>query len=192
MSPYTSDNELHCWEQLRKGEPSALGYFYDAYIDSLFIAALRVTGDRELAKDAMQEVFIELWTYRESLGIVRHSQSYLVKVLRNILFKKLRSQHLSDLLQQDGIVSPDENMEERIISADNDNEKRHKLKLAVSSLTRRQKEIIELRFNQGLSYDQIADHLQMNYQSVNNLAFRTLRRLRMSMSSLLTLIVIFY
>jgi DNA-directed RNA polymerase specialized sigma24 family protein len=43
---------------------------------------------------------------------------------------------------------------------------------------------LELRFYHGLSYYQIAEKLGMNYQSVNNLAFRTFRRLRSAMSPL--------
>jgi RNA polymerase sigma factor (sigma-70 family) len=186
MIAYTSFNEKNCWEYLKQGSPEALGYLYDKHIDTLFTAALRVTGDREAAKDALQEVFIEIWNYRKTLGEVRHSQSYLIKVLRNILFKKMRANtSFLEILNQESVHSPDQNIEELIISADTDTERRKQLHHAVSMLTKRQKQILELRFNQGLTYDQIAARLDMNYQSVNNLAFRTLRRLRVSMPPML-------
>ena len=57
----------------------------------------------------------------------------------------------------------------------------------MSGLTTRQKLILRLHYYEGLSYEQIADRLSMNYQSVNNLAFRTIRHLRSMMLFLLLL-----
>jgi DNA-directed RNA polymerase specialized sigma24 family protein len=54
----------------------------------------------------------------------------------------------------------------------------------MAKLSRRQKLIVHLKVYEGLSYNEIASKLGMNYQSVNNLAFRTFRRLRNALSSL--------
>ena len=179
------------WNRLKKGDVQALGYFYDRYIDRLFIAAMRVTDNRELAKDALQEVFIELWNYRNTLGDIAHSHSYLVKVMRSILLKKLKKENLiSHTLVEESLVFSEQSMEEIIISSDIDKEKKTRLYRALSNLTNRQKLVLEMRFYQGLSYEQIADKLSMNYQSVNNLAFRTILRLRNQLHILLPLIYI--
>jgi RNA polymerase sigma factor (sigma-70 family) len=175
------------WARLKKGDAEALGYLYDSYVDKLFLAALRITNNRELAKDAMQEVFIELWNYRESLGTINYSQGYLVKVLRNILVKKIKREQLNGHMPAEELLAcPDANLEDILISSDTDKEKRKKLSRALSNLTSRQMLILKLHFYEGLSYEQIADRLSMNYQSVNNLAFRTILRLRSHMITLLT------
>jgi len=182
-----------CWILLKKGDPSALGYLYDTYSDKLFAAAMRLTRDREMAKDALQEVFIELWNYRETLGTIEHSQSYLVKVMRSILLKKLKKENAFGLFYLpavDGIIDDEMNMEDRLISRDSDREKDLHLQHALSTLTSRQKEILDLRFNHGLSYNQIAHKLGMNYQSVNNLVFRTIVRLRIELSAVLCLFIL--
>ena len=80
-----------CWARLRSGDPAALGELYDAYVDKLFLIATGLTDHRELARDALQEVFIELWHYRESLGDIQYPLAYLPKVLRSILIKKLKN-----------------------------------------------------------------------------------------------------
>jgi RNA polymerase sigma-70 factor (ECF subfamily) len=54
----------------------------------------------------------------------------------------------------------------------------------MAQLTTRQKLILRLHYYEGLSYEQIAEKLSMNYQSVNNLAFRTIRHLRSIMCML--------
>lgn len=92
MSAKTAHIDSSYWARLKKGDAQALGYFYDNYADKVFISALRMTTDRELAKDALQEVFIEIWNYRNTLGDVMHTQSYLVKVMRSILLKKLKKE----------------------------------------------------------------------------------------------------
>jgi len=57
----------------------------------------------------------------------------------------------------------------------------------MSCLSSRQVLILKLHFYEGLSYEQIAERLSMNYQSVNNLAFRTIMRLRSHICALLIL-----
>jgi RNA polymerase sigma factor (sigma-70 family) len=192
MSAKTAHIDSSNWAQLKKGDPLALGYFYDTYADKIFVAALRMTTDRELAKDALQEVFIEIWNYRNTLGDVMHTQSYLIKVMRSILLKKLKKEsQYSPHAVADTLASAEESIEDIIVSSDIDKEKKGRLKIALSNLTNRQKQVLEMRFNEGLSYEQIADKLSMNYQSVNNLAFRTIHRLRSQLLTIITCAISF-
>lgn len=180
------DIEAVYWARLKNGDVETLGYLYESYVDKLFQAAMRITDNREMAKDALQEVFIELWNYRETLGTVNYSQGYLVKVLRNILVKKLKKEQLTGhLMVAESLACPEDNREDMLISLDMDKEKRKRLSRALSNLSSRQMLILKLHFYEGLSYEQIADRLSMNYQSVNNLAFRTIMRLRSHMYTIL-------
>jgi len=191
MKTKTANMDTACWSRLKKGDPQALGYLYDTYADKLFTSALRMTTDRELAKDCIQEVFIEIWNYRNTLGDVMHSQSYLVKVMRSVLLKKLKKEsRITRYVASDTLASSEESMEEMIISSDIDKEKKKKLHIALSNLTSRQKQVLEMRFYEGLTYEQIADKLRMNYQSVNNLAFRTIHRLRSHLLIIISLLCI--
>lgn len=176
-APHTTDTAY--WLRLQNGDAAALGYLYDRYADSLFLAAMRITDNRELAKDALQEVFIECWHYRATLGPILSSQAYLTKILRNILVKKLKQQQITRHIKVAELLPcPEDNREESMISLDLTKEQNSKLQKALSILTTRQILILKLHFYEGLSYKQIADRLSMNYQSVNNLAFRTILRLR--------------
>jgi RNA polymerase sigma-70 factor (ECF subfamily) len=174
------------WLRLKQGDPDALGYLYDQYVDKLFATALRKTDDREFAKDVVQEVFIEIWNYRHSITEVQYSFSYLTKVLQGVLLKKLKKENLLSYSElQESIVSPEENIETILIFLDTEKEKRTSLQNALSKLSDRQRQVLELHFVKGLSYDQIAEKLRINYQSVNNLAFRSILRLRSLMYNIL-------
>jgi RNA polymerase sigma factor (sigma-70 family) len=171
--------DTDCWSRLKKSDPGALGELYDAYVDKLFLVALGFTDQRELAKDALQEVFIELWNYRASIGDIQYPLAYLTKVLRSILIKKLKKElPKRHYPVEETWLSLEANREDSIISADSESEMAVRLSHAMGRLTTRQKLILQLHYYEGLSYEQIADRLSMNYQSVNNLAFRTIRHLR--------------
>lgn len=189
MSDNQNNIDTIYWKRLKNGDSQALGFLYDKYVDKLFTAAIHTTDNRELAKDAVQEVFIEIWNYRHTISDIQYSQSYLTKVLRSILLKKLKKENPSYQHQLlESFVSPEENIESIIISMDADKEKKKKLKDALAKLTIRQKQVLELHFEEGLSYEQIAEKLRINYQSVNNLAFRSILRLRSLMFSIVFII----
>ena len=188
------DNPLNIdavyWKRLKNGDSQALGFLYDKYVDKLFAAAMHTTENRELAKDSVQEVFIEIWNYRHTIADIQYSQSYLTKVLRSILVKKLKKENPAHHYQlQESFVSPEQTIESILISRDNDNEKKTSLKLALTKLSTRQKQVLQLHFDEGLSYEQIAEKLSINYQSVNNLAFRSILRLRNLMFGVIFFVV---
>ncbi|HSB93425.1 MAG TPA: sigma-70 family RNA polymerase sigma factor [Flavitalea sp.] len=179
MSAKTANLDTAIWSRLKQGHSESLGQLYDMYADKLFTYALRMTPDRDLAKDALQEVFVEIWNYRNTLGDVVHSQGYLIKVIRSIIIKKLKKEKLVVHNEiADTFISSDDTIETIIISADTERDTHKRLQLALAGLTSRQHQLLRLRFYEGLNYEQIAEKLQMNYQSVNNLAFRTINRLR--------------
>ncbi len=174
------------WNRLKQGDSGALGILYDKYIDKLFLTALRTTDNRELAKDAVQEVFIDIWNYRDTLCDILYSESYLTKVLKNILLKKIKKENVAHSYQlQASLISPEQDIESLIISRDTAIEKSAKLTDAIAKLSARQKQVLELHFDEGLSYEQISKKLHINYQSVNNLFFRSILRLRNLMFSIL-------
>ena len=193
MSAKTANMDTAIWSRLKQGHSQALGELYDMYADKLFTYALRMTPDRDLAKDALQEVFIEIWNYRNTLGNVVHSQGYLIKVIRSIIIKKIKKEKmLVNGEVAESFISSDETIESILISADTHRDTQYRLKLALAGLTSRQQELLQLRFYEGLNYEQIAEKLQMNYQSVNNLAFRTINRLRSQLLSFTVLCLLFF
>ena len=88
---------------------------------------------------------------------------------------------------EDSLDSGEMNIESILVTRDIEQDTARKLQSAISKLSRRQKQILELHFTDGLSYEQIAEKLSINYQSVNNLAFRTIHQLRNLMYLLLAL-----
>lgn len=179
MSASIKNIDAPYWNDLKNGDPAALGFLYDKYVDKLFATAYRLTKNRELARDAVQEVFLEIWQYRHSITEVQYSQSYLSKVLLSLALKKIKKEKLAVHKElEDSLVAPEPNIENLLVSRDLEQEKKTRLANAIAKLTDRQKQVLQLHYTDGLSYEQIAEKLSINYQSVNNLAFRTISQLR--------------
>ena len=179
MLHHLKNSDAVYWDNLKNGDPEALGFLYDKYVDKLFIKACRLTNNRDIAKDVVQEVFLEIWHYRNSLKEIQYSQSYLSKVLLSVTLKRMKKERSTVAIQlEDNLESAELNIENLIISHDLENDTAKKLQKAIEKLSQRQKQILQLHFTDGLSYEQIAEKLCINYQSVNNLAFRTIHQLR--------------
>ena len=68
----------------------------------------------------------------------------------------------------------DFSVEHQLITDETIADKVLNLNKLLNDLPARQKEALYLRYHQGLSVEQIADMLDVNYQSANNLLYRAL------------------
>ncbi|MCR9288542.1 MAG: sigma-70 family RNA polymerase sigma factor [Bacteroidetes bacterium] len=173
-STQKSDKEL--WDLLRKGNKTAFSILYKRHIQALLHFGLKLTPDRELIKDTLQELFIEFWNKRVSLSDVEHVKVYLIKSFRYKLLRaisqanKSQSYELEDLM---GGMSTSEFTDNELSL-----ERRHKLKTKLEQLPERQREVIHLRYFQNLKNEEIADIINVNYQSVSNLLHRAVKNLK--------------
>lgn len=79
------------FHRLAAGDLEALEELYDREADALFALALWLTGSRDDAADAVQEVFVKLAVERRLLGRVRKPRSYLLAMVRSAAFDRLRA-----------------------------------------------------------------------------------------------------
>ena len=181
------------WEALRQGEPQALLDLYLLFYDQLYNYGLRICQDPELTVDCIQELFVELWERHSKLKDVNKLKPYLLRYFRNILYKQNRKRSRETLqvlteMQEVGTVF---SFQEVWIQAEEQHAQHKKLHEAMSRLTERQREVIFLRFYSELSYDEIAKVMDMNYQSVRNIVYRGLQKMRKWMLMLLALSLFF-
>ena len=86
------------WKEMKEGNEFAFREIFDIYSDLLFQYGTTIGSDRELIKDSVQELFITLWTHRNTIGNARSVKYYLFFSLRRIILKKLaRSKNIFSL-----------------------------------------------------------------------------------------------
>jgi len=174
------EDEVLLWLQFKNGDRDAFAALYQKFIIPLIAYGTRLCPDRELLKDQIQELFVELWNSRENLSIPGAIRFYLLKALRYKLIRHEKHRRTSVDVSHDHYTNTlmEASIETSIIEKEAYESWRILLKDALSHLTLRQQEIIQLRFYQGFSHEQIAELMDVNYQSVSNLLHKALYRLK--------------
>ncbi len=174
-----SDHDL--WNDILEGNIDSLGLLYKRYYIPLFLFGKKVSDRHDLAEDSVQDLFFKIWKKRENLGRTFSTRSYIYAAYRRLLLDKIK------LDSKKSYFNTTENqtqscVQELIINNEINSEQISMIKNEIDKLPARQKEIIFLRFFNGLNYQEIAEILNINYQSVRNSIHKALTTIRKSIS----------
>lgn len=179
-----SDNNEHfilLWQRSVAGDKAAFCQLVEAHYAVLFNYGATFTPDRELIKDTLQDLFVQLWEKRETLNI-RYLTIYLLRSIRNNLFQAFRGNHpLAVTIDVDlHDLSDESTIEKSMIFQETDSQAKTRISEAIAHLPKRQKEAVFLKYYQGLDNEQIAELMQVNRQSVANFLHKAILNLRLS------------
>jgi RNA polymerase sigma factor (sigma-70 family) len=170
------------WNDFLAGNKQVFERIFLAHYDDLYRYALRLTGDEELVKDCIQNLFQRLWQRRKALEAIAEIKPYLFAALRHHITDELRAQKRRSALQSDypGEVelTVQHSPEDFLISQQLTSEQQSLLLGALKQLSNRHREALHLKFFDGLDYDRIAAIMELNQQSVRNLVHQAIKRLR--------------
>jgi RNA polymerase sigma factor (sigma-70 family) len=174
--------EIDLLQRLQQNDQEALASLMAMYYDNLYNYATRFTKDDGLIKDCIQEVFISLWQRRQTAGTILSPKYYFLRAVKNKVLKAIHNnirKATSAHLQDDGYDFFYEfSIEQVIIEKQVSEEKAEKLRKTVCLLSKRQKEIIYLKYYQYLDHGQIAELMNISRQSVYNLLHEAIHKLR--------------
>ncbi|MEQ9285761.1 MAG: sigma-70 family RNA polymerase sigma factor [Cyclobacteriaceae bacterium] len=183
------------WEALRNGDTGAFSILYERYAKMLLSYGRKVHNDRQMVADAVQELFTYLWNRRSYIGGTPSVKFYLIKALRSIIIKELNKASRNSPMLTDQDMDSHHSREFEIIHNEEEEAAKLKMKLALGGLSKREQEILYLKYFTGASNEEIAELLDINYQSVKNTSFSAIKKLRKhfgagSASMLLTFILL--
>ncbi|NWJ50429.1 MAG: sigma-70 family RNA polymerase sigma factor [Bacteroidetes bacterium] len=192
MTDYSDryNQESVLWIQFREGEKNALGSLFELYYDDLYAYGMKLTGNEELVRDSIQDLFVKLWESRNRIKTVKQVKPYLIRAFRNLtidqsrLAEKVPIQNVSiselpELLN----FEPEDFKTEAEFAQDQIS----KLLNALNELPPRVREAVYLRYFTGLNYDELATVMNVTVQSARNLIHQGIKSLK---EELLVLIVI--
>jgi RNA polymerase sigma factor (sigma-70 family) len=183
MTDHTSDNanDALLWEKFLAGDDKAYAYFYKKYVQELFSYGARFTPDRELVKDCIQDVFVKIYGNRSTLRATDQVKLYLFIALKNTLlnvFQKDRNAFRADT--EEPVFSAEYAIDDHQSASDEENERKDKMRRILDSLTPRQREVIYYRYVEGMALKDVCRLMDMNYQSVQNLIQRAIKKIKTS------------
>ena len=171
--------------QPQVGNPLSYGNFqnyesfyaevYRQLFQSLFSYGMQICGNKELVKDCIQELFSELWNNQKTLVKVKSVKPYLLKCIKRKIKRALgKGRQLSVEGKFEFEISP----ETKFINLQQQDKNRVLLNRSLQSLTERQREAIYLRFYGNLSYEDIAEVLNIKTKATYKLISRALKKLK--------------
>lgn len=185
--------DINLWQHFRQGDKVALGTLARRHYASLLRYGVTVDADKEFVEDTIQDLFIALWEKHEAMSIVENIKGYLLTALRHRLLRnKMKLVREKTWLERlFSIHDVHNSFEMEWIDTEKDRENNRRIQSVMSSLSPRQREVVQLKFYEGLDNESIADIMGITKQGVANLMVRTLKDLRFAWEQLVLLLAFF-
>lgn len=180
------NTDAYIWARLVDGNRSAMDDIVRLYYSDMYFFGNKISKNSDLTRDCIQELLVDLWEKRARLSKITSIKPYLLKSLRRRIIRTLTYDEpdtYADPLQDDSFLLTDFSAEDRIIQQQTTAENKKFLLEAMEKLSKRQKEIIYLKFYQKLDYSDIAKIMSLKRQSVHNLLQEAIRSLKKHFSS---------
>jgi RNA polymerase sigma factor (sigma-70 family) len=165
-------------KRLQRDDADALASLMRLYYDDLHNYAARFTTNQAMVKDCIQEIFISLWQRRETADTILSPKFYLLRAIKNKILKSLHKNNHAAFPNAEYDFSYELSVEEIIIEKQVNEEKVQKLRKTLELLSKKQKEIVYLKYYHHLDHAQIAELMNVTRQTVYNLLHETLHKLR--------------
>jgi RNA polymerase sigma factor (sigma-70 family) len=179
-----AEPDSYLWSSFKNGNELAFTVLYKKYIQLLYNYGMSYCRDKDLVMDTLQELFARLWDRRTTVGEVQSVKAYLLSSFSRLLSKKKIAQNRfvrGDALKEGNffeLIPPHENT---ILESEQASESRRRIEKCMRSLSRRQREALFLKFNNSLSYEEVAAVMELQVESTYNLISKALTRLRESL-----------
>lgn len=171
------------WDKFRDGDPNAFKTIYNEFTDSLFAYGSKITSDRDLLKDSIQDLFIDVYSYGKKLRQPEFLEYYLFKTLKRIIIKKIKeSRRFSPINDDTEMFRLKFTIEDEHLGGETDN-RLTALQEEINKLNSASKELLFLKFNSRLSYESIGKIVNIKPDSAKKQIYRIVQRLRQNVDS---------
>jgi RNA polymerase sigma-70 factor (ECF subfamily) len=165
------------WDKFKSGDQKAFEIIYNEYVDVLYAYGSKITSDKSLVEDSIQDLFIDIYTYNIGLRKPESLEFYFFKTLKRIIIRKIKEKHRfsypEHLLEQFDLSfhfekDDKEPVEEQLVL----------LQKELQQLDAKKRELIFLKFNSGLTYVEIGKLLGLKPDTVKKQVNRLLQFIR--------------
>jgi RNA polymerase sigma-70 factor (ECF subfamily) len=176
LPPDSIHNERNLLLQIADGSEVAFRKLFDHYHRRLFSYLYKVTRSRALAEDAVQDIFLKIWSMRQKLPEIENIQAYLRRMAHNQALKCFQ------VVAREGLVQ-DELARQRSAHGSADDGLLSKeiqlyINRLIDQLTPSQRKVFLLSREEGLPQQEIADRLGLNLITVKRHMVDALKAIR--------------
>ncbi len=175
MKEHYEDSEI--LERLNRNDEKAIELLFDKFFDYLCSVVYRILHDYEAARDVVQDIFFDLWKKRDSINIQTALKPYLRRAAVNRAINHLKRKRL--------IINEHEDSAIQVVSNDpsgqakmEKNELERRIYEIIESLPPKCKLVFAMSRFENMTYQEIADALEISVKTVENQISKALKILR--------------
>ena len=166
----------------------AFAMLFNKYSKTIYVLSFKYLKNREMAEDAVQNVFYKVWVKRKQKNSDTPFKNYLFSIAKNELIDTLKNERYHYLIEN-MMESISENIEE-IEEIEEYEEQLEQLNNLIARLSPQKRRIIEMKLEKKISNQEIADALNISINTVKFTYSAALRELREKL--LFLLIILFF
>ncbi|MDN5288007.1 MAG: polymerase subunit sigma-70 [Mucilaginibacter sp.] len=177
MTPTNGLTDFELFDLLKADDREAFAEIYNRYKFILHNHAYKKLGNREEAKDLVQDVFSNLWTKRSVINLHSTLSGYLYTSLKNDILNLFAHQEVKDkyivsmeVFSRTGAVLTDYRIREKQFSELIENE--------ILALPTKMRKVFELSRKSHLNHKDIAEQLDISEKTVDRQISNALKILR--------------
>lgn len=168
--------DKYLWENIKKGSKTDFKQLHDRYFNQLCLYAFKFAKEPEIMEELVSDCFIKLWENRKKIEIKTSVKHYIFLMLRNGIIdhqrqKKFLTQSLDDISEPANEDFFDEQKDYAVLYS------------VLEKLPEQRRLILEMAVFDSLSYNQIAEKLQISRNTVKTQISRAYRFIREKFTS---------
>ena len=185
---YSQDEAQALVKALKEGNQLAFSIVYKTYAAQTFSLAFKYLLNKELAEDAVQNLFLKLWLKKEEIDETKPINRYLFTMLKNDLLNTLRDSKKNIYLLEDCLSMVLE-LED---NSQNENFKQEQMNIiqqALEQLSPQRRKVFEMKVSGKYSNQEIADKLNLSINTIKFQYSQSLKQIRSTVGELSLLLL---
>lgn len=173
---------------LSEGNEQAFVEIYQRYSSLLFTYAFNILKHTGGAEDAVQEIFLSLWKRRSELSHINSLGGYLIQSIKYFVLRALKEEKRdNEFFKRIAEITLDIESTNPSLYFD----LQQVINKIIGSLPEEHQKIYRLNREQGLTYQEIANDLNISVKTVEKKMSKTLQHLKFGVNNALTAAIIF-
>lgn len=175
---------IEVWKAFINGDQNAMMDLYQLNYVGLLNYGHHILPDRDQLNDHLMQMLLNLWEKRSRLPEIENVRSYLMTCFRRFILNRRKQEVWEDLYEKpiDMEQNTEISYEDQLIQLQKDNDLKSKLHRGMAKLTARQRELLQLKFFEDFSYDEIAKQCDISKRTAYNIVHDALKILRTELS----------
>jgi len=162
---------------MKAGNSFAFEKLYFKYSKKLYNFAFNILKSKEDSEELVQNVFMKIWETRSEIKVELSFGSYIFRIAKNILLNQLKKR-INEKVYMDYLQAIPENIIFHVEQELNFLELNQEIKRLIGELPEKRREIFLLSRNDGLSYKEIAEKLNISVNTINTQISKSLEHIR--------------